>query len=241
MRIEIENLCKTFDGRTMVLRNIDYHDDIETLALIGRSGCGKSTLLRILGGLIPASEGHVLLDGDMAIENEEYRKKVGFVFQQGGLFTHLSAIENIALPLVKVHELSKAQAQTRAAELITRFGLINEADKKPAQLSGGQKQRVSIARAIAPKPKILLLDEPTSALDPEHTTEVLNMIRELKDERLAFIIATHEMGFAYHACDKVVFLSGGEILEHGESNDVFSKPKTQELKIFLSKLLEWKV
>jgi len=224
-----------------VLRNISYHDDIRAVALIGRSGCGKSTFLRILGGLIPASEGAVRVDGEAATDSEEYRKKIGFVFQQGGLFSHLSALDNITLPLEKVHGLSQAQAQAKGYELLSRFGLENEAVKKPAQLSGGQKQRVSIARAIAPKPKLLLLDEPTSALDPEYTTEVLDMIRELRDEHLTFIIATHEMGFAYHACDKVLFLSDGEILEHGESGQVFAEPETRELKEFLSKMLEWKV
>jgi len=241
MRLEIKGLCKSFDGERMALRDIDYIGDIETLALIGRSGCGKSTFLRILGGLIPASSGLVFLDGEAATDSEEYRKNIGFVFQQGGLFFHLSAIENITLPLIKVHGLSNEEAQDRAGELLSRFGLTHEAGKKPAQLSGGQKQRISIARAVAPKPKILLLDEPTSALDPEYTTEVLDMIRELKDERLSFIIATHEMGFAYHACDKLIFMDEGNILEHGDSKEIFTAPNTRELKEFLSKLLEWKV
>ena len=241
MRLDIKGLCKTFDEKSVALKDIDYQDDIETLALIGRSGCGKSTFLRILGGLIPASQGTVLLNGEAAAETVEYRKNMGFVFQQGGLFFHLSAMENITLPLEKVHGLSKEQARERALTLLERFGLTNESDKMPSQLSGGQKQRISIARAVASKPKILLLDEPTSALDPEYTTEVLNMIRELKDERLSFIIATHEMGFAYHACDKLIFMNEGSILESGESKDVFAEPKTKELQEFLSNLLEWKV
>jgi len=145
------------------------------------------------------------------------------------------------LPLTKVHGLSKEQAETRAHELLERFGLTDEADKKPSQLSGGQQQRIAIARAVAPKPKMLLLDEPTSSLDPEYTTEVLNMIQELKKENLSFIIATHEMGFALHACDKVAFLCEGRIVEYGLSKEVFMKPETSELKLFLSKLLEWKV
>ena len=241
MKLEINNLFKSFDGKAMVIQDISFQDDIKTLALIGRSGCGKSTLLRILGGLIPSSSGTVLLDGEAAADSENYRKKIGFVFQQGGLFSHLSAEENITLPLIKVHGFSKEQARERAYSLLNRFDLRNEADKKPSQLSGGQKQRVAIARAVAPKPKILLLDEPTSALDPEYTTEVLNMVRELKNEKMSFIIATHEMGFALHACDKVIFLNDGKILEHGESKQVFMSPQTPELQGFLSKLLEWKV
>ena len=241
MRLEIKDLCKSFDGKRMALKDVNYSDDVETLALIGRSGCGKSTFLRILGGLIPAMSGLVRLGGEEAKDSEDYRKNIGFVFQQGGLFMHLSAIDNITLPLEKVHGLTKEQAKDRAGELLTRFGLLSEAEKKPAQLSGGQKQRISIARAVAPKPKMLLLDEPTSALDPEYTTEVLDMIRELKDERLSFIIATHEMGFAYHACDKLIFMNEGTILESGESKEIFKEPKTGELAGFLSKLLEWKV
>jgi len=241
MRIELRNICKTFDDKNLVLNDISFCDDITTLALIGRSGCGKSTLLRILGGLITASEGVILLDGEKACDSENYRKKIGFVFQQGGLFSHLSAQENITLPLIKVHGLPREQAQDRADDLLKRFGLTKEADKKPAQLSGGQTQRVAIARAVAPKPKILLLDEPTSSLDPEYTTEVLNVIRELKSEGLHFIIATHEMGFALHACEKVVFLNDGKFSEYGESDKVFMKPQTGELKEFLSKMLKWKV
>ena len=241
MRIELKNLFKTFDGKNQILNGINFNDDITTLALIGSSGCGKSTLLRILGGLISSSNGEVLVDGEAACDNENYRKKIGFVFQHGGLFSHLSARENITLPLIKVHGLSKEKAEERANELLTRFGLIRESDKMPSQLSGGQKQRIAIARAVAPKPKIMLFDEPTSSLDPEYTTEVLNMIRELKNEGLHFIIATHEMGFALHACDKVVFLNNGNFLECGESQKVFMNPESRELKVFLSKLLEWKV
>ena len=241
MIIDVKGLSKTFDGSTPVLNDLNFSADVTTLALIGRSGCGKSTLLRIIGGLIPASKGAVILDGETAADDVNYRKKIGFVFQQGGLFSHISARENITLPLVKVHGLTQKQADSRADELLTRFGLEGEADKRPAQLSGGQKQRISIARAVAPKPKILLLDEPTSALDPEYTTEVLNVIRELKDEELSFIIATHEMGFALHACDKVWFLEYGKIWEYGKSAEVFARPETSELKNFLSKMLEWKV
>jgi len=241
MRIEIKNLFKSYEDDITVLDDIIFDDDVKTLAVIGRSGSGKSTLLRIIGGLIPATSGTVLLDGEKAADNENYRKKIGFVFQLGGLFTHLNARENITLPLIKVHGLSKEQANGRAEELLERFGLRGEAEKKPLQLSGGQKQRIAIARAVAPKPKILLLDEPTSALDPEYTTEVLDMIRELKDENLSFIIATHEMGFALHACDKVAFLKSGRISEYGESQKVFAKPETQALQEFLSNILEWKV
>ncbi len=239
MKIEINNLSKSFDRH--VLDNVNLTDEVKTLALIGRSGCGKSTLLRILGGLIAQSSGTALLDGVAVSDSAEYRRKIGFVFQHAGLFSHLSAIENITLPLIKVHNLFENEANSRAMELLERFGLALEANKLPSQLSGGQKQRVSIARAVAPKPKILLLDEPTSALDPEYTTEVLNVINELKSEDLSFIIATHEMGFALHSCEKLAFMDESKISEYGESKVLFNNPQTDELKTFLSNILQWKM
>ncbi len=241
MNIELKSLSKHFEDNKPVLKNISLTDDIKTLALIGRSGCGKSTLLRILGGLIEPSSGEVWLDNDRVRDSEMYRKNIGFVFQLGGLFRHLTAKQNITVPLVKVHGLSKDEADRRADELLSRFGLADEAHKKPGKLSGGQQQRIAIARAVAPKPKILLLDEPTSALDPEYTTEVLSMINELKNEGLGFIIATHEMGFAIHACEKIAFLNDGNIAEYGKAKEIFESPKTGEFKAFLSKLLEWRL
>lgn len=245
MRVEIRGLSKQFTENKEILKSIDFCDDIHTLAIIGPSGDGKSTLLRILGGLISPSDGQVWVNGEQIAEEETaltaYRRKIGFVFQQGGLFRHMNALDNIAVPLVHVHGLPKLQAKERAVELLTRFGLLADAYKKPSSLSGGQQQRIAIARAIAPKPQILLLDEPTSALDPEYTTEVLDMINELKQDGMDFIIVTHEMGFARHACEKVAFLYGGKLLEYGYSDTVFTAPKTEELKNFLGKLLEWKI
>ncbi len=240
MKVDLINLTKNYDEKP-VLNSLSLSDDINTLAVIGRSGCGKSTLLRILGGLIEATSGKAMLDNEEVKDSVNFRKKVGFVFQQGGLFKHLTALQNISLPLQKVHGFTKENAEKTALTLINRFGLNSEANKKPLQLSGGQQQRIAIARAVAPRPKMLFLDEPTSALDPEYTTDVLDMINELKSDGIGFIIATHEIGFAIHACEKVVFLNNGNIIEYGESKEVFAFPKTSELKTFLSKLLEWKV
>lgn len=245
MKIKMQGLSKQFDNDKEILKSIDFCDDIHTLAIIGPSGDGKSTLLRILGGLLSPSDGNIWVNDEQIVQEETaltaYRRKIGFVFQQGGLFRHMTALDNIAVPLIYVHGLPKPQAKERAVELLTRFGLYDDAYKKPSSLSGGQQQRIAIARAIAPKPQILLLDEPTSALDPEYTTEVLNMINELKEDGMDFIIVTHEMGFARHACDKAAFLHGGRLLEYGDSDTVFTAPKTEELKSFLSKLLEWKI
>lgn len=240
MKIKLDNLSKDF-GHEPVIDSINLSGDIGSLALIGRSGCGKSTLLRILGGILSASKGQAWIDGKLAEDASSYRKNIGFVFQQNGLFHHMTALENIALPLEKVHGMSKEEASYRANSLLKRFGLDQGAYKRPMELSGGQQQRVAIARAVAPKPEILLLDEPTSALDPEYTSEVLSMVNELKNEGMVFIIATHEMGFALHACEKIAFLEKGRLLEYGNSSELFRSPKTENLKIFLSKLLAWSV
>ena len=243
MKIEFQGLTKQYDQEHIVLKPMDFSDDIHTLAIIGPSGGGKSTLLRILGGLLLPTAGRVAVGGEELPADEgalqKYRQRLGFVFQQGGLFRHLSAIENIALPLEKVHGYTRQEACRRAEELLERFGLGGDGRKKPGALSGGQQQRVAIARAVAAKPKLLLLDEPTSALDPEYTNEVLDVINELKNEGMDFVIVTHEMGFARHACEKVAFLCEGSLLEYGDSASLFSHPNTQQLDRFLSRLLEW--
>lgn len=216
MKVKFQNLSKQYEPGQIILNPMDFEDEVHTLAIIGPSGGGKSTLLRILGGLIAPTEGRLWIDGEEIIQNEasllQYRKKIGFVFQQGGLFRHMNARDNIAVPLEQVHGYSRAESLNRAMELLERFGLKEDAEKKPAALSGGQQQRVAIVRAVAARPKLLLLDEPTSALDPEYTTEVLDVIRELKEEGMRFIIVTHEMGFARHACDKAAFLCEGSLM-----------------------------
>lgn len=244
MRIRMEGLCKGFDG-VQVLNDVSLDDDVSALAIIGPSGGGKSTLLRILGGLLAPDAGSLFVDGVRVSFAErdltKYRRGLGFVFQDGGLFCHLSARENVALPLRVVHGVSADEAEERAMSLLSRFGLRGQEGKRPAQLSGGQRQRVAIVRALAARPQLLVLDEPTSALDPEYTTEVLDMVRDLKSEGVRFVIATHEMGFARHACEKVAFLCDGGLLEYGESGRVFGSPETPELKRFLGKLLEWRL
>ena len=239
MRVELSHLSMAFDG-TEVLHDITFDEEVSALAIIGPSGGGKSTLLRIIGGLLVPTGGTLAVDGVPVPTGEaalrDYRATLGFVFQDGGLFHHLTAQENVALPLRVVHGV---EASDRAHDLLERLGLADSAAKRPAQLSGGQKQRVAIARALAARPRLLLLDEPTSALDPEFTTEVLDVVRDLKEAGTRFIIVTHEMGFARHACDTVAFLYGGRLLEHGPSERLFDNPRTPELKRFLSRLLEW--
>lgn len=225
MKLELTGLSKSFDSQH-VLGPVDFAGDIDTLAVVGPSGSGKSTLLRIVGGLLSPTAGRVLMNGNEVLQDEKslmsYRRGIGFVFQQGGLFRHMTARQNITVPLVRVHGLSQAEADERADALLTRFGLLSQAHKRPQSLSGGEQQRIAIARAIAPRPKLLLLDEPTSALDPEFTTEVLDMINELKADGMRFIILTHEMGFARHACEHIAFLAEGRLCEYGSSAQHFT-------------------
>ena len=242
MRISLDHLCKSFDGAE-VLHDITFDEEVSALAIIGPSGGGKSTLLRIIGGLEAPTSGTMAVDGSPVSFDEAslraYRATLGFVFQDGGLFHHMTALENVALPLRVVHGASSDEADDRARELLVRLGLEDSLAKRPAQLSGGQKQRVAIARALAARPRLLLLDEPTSALDPEFTTEVLDVVRNLAEAGTRFIIVTHEMGFARHACDHVAFLYDGRLLEYGDAARLFDHPETPELTRFLSRLLEW--
>ena len=237
MKIEFYGLSKQFDQDRTVLKPMDFSDDIHTLAIIGPSGGGKSTLLRIIGGLILPSSGRLYVDGIEVQPDEkvlqQHRKKLGFVFQQSGLFRHLSALDNIVLPLVEVHGYSKIKAEQRAMELLTRFGLTSDIDKKPSALSGGQQQRVAIARAIATNPEIIFFDEPTSALDPELTGEVLSVMRDLANEGMTMLVVTHEMGFARTVSNKVIFMEDGVIVEQGSSKEFFENPKEERTKAFL--------
>ena len=226
--LEIRHLSKSF-GKHVVLKDIDFQVDTgDVTCIIGASGSGKSTLLRCINMLETPTTGEILYHEkditDHGVNVPAYRSRVGMVFQSFNLFNNMTVLDNCMVGQTKKQKKGKEDAR-----------------KKPAALSGGQQQRVAIARAVAAQPKLLLLDEPTSALDPEYTTEVLNVIRELKEEGMRFIIVTHEMGFARHACDKAAFLCEGSLLEYGESAQLFAHPETEQLQRFLGKLLEWNV
>jgi polar amino acid transport system ATP-binding protein len=244
MKLNINNLTKSFNDK-VVLKNISIElENCHSLAIIGPSGGGKSTLLRILAGLQKPSSGEIYIN-DVKVpstekELHEYRKTIGVVFQALNLFPHITALENIVLPLVNVHGYKRQKAVQLADELLHRFQLEEHKNKKPSQLSGGQQQRAAIARALAIDSKFLLFDEPTSALDPELTSEVLDMINELEGQKKDLILVTHEMGFARQSCDYIVFIADGQVLEHGNSKNLFDSPKTPELKNFLNKILEWR-
>jgi polar amino acid transport system ATP-binding protein len=243
MRLELTHIHKTYGDHAAINDLSLMIPEMRTIAIIGPSGSGKSTLLRIIAGLEVPDGGCLSLDGDTVPFEEKtlllYRRGIGVVFQSFNLFPHLSALQNITLPLEKVHGYASGEAETYAMRLLSRFQLEGHARKMPAELSGGQKQRVAIARAVAIKPRLLLLDEPTSALDPEITVEVLDLISELREEGRPLLIVTHEIGFARKAADQVVFLHAGRVLEYGEANELFEKPKTPELRVFLGKVLRY--
>ncbi len=243
MKLRLANLDKSFDGHRVLDQVTLALNEVQTLVLIGPSGGGKSTLLRILAGLEYPDAGTVELDGE-PLQFEEaslrrHRRTIGTVFQTFNLFPHLTALQNITLPLEKVHGYPAADAAEVAHQILRRFQLEAHARKRPAALSGGQRQRVAIARAVAIKPRLLLFDEPTSALDPEMTAEVLDLIRELRDEGRELILVTHEMGFARRIADQVALLAGGRIAEVGPVAQVFDNPQTQQSQDFLARVLKY--
>ncbi|MFM8644425.1 MAG: amino acid ABC transporter ATP-binding protein, partial [Actinomycetota bacterium] len=204
------------------------------------SGSGKTTLLRCVNLLEQIDDGAVLLDGDelsaVGRDPNPIRRRVGIVFQSFNLFPHMSVLRNITLALTTVLGLSSGDADTRAAELLARFGLAEKAGVYPDQLSGGQQQRVAIIRALAMQPDVLLLDEITSALDPELVGEVLDVVRELKGSGITLLIATHEMAFAREISDRVCFLHAGSVAEIGAPSQMFSAPQDERTKQFLRRV-----
>lgn len=243
MRIKISSLSKNF-GSHQALAELSLDlEAVHTLVLIGPSGGGKTTLLRILAGLETPDSGEVQLNGARMRFDEQnllrHRRSVGVVFQAFNLFPHLTALENITLPLEKVHGYAADAARGVGMQLLTRFQLSTHAEQKPAALSGGQRQRVAIARAVAVKPRVLLFDEPTSALDPEMTAEVLDMIRQLRAEGQDLVLVTHEMGFARVVADRVAFLAQGRILECGAADKIFAAPETESCRRFLATVLKY--
>lgn len=243
MNISLNSVVKAF-GSQRVLDSVGWTADFDhALALIGPSGGGKSTLMRLLAGLDTPDSGSVSIDGVELPRDEDglraHRRGTGIVFQSFNLFPHLSALENVMLPLVHVHGVPRRDAADIAASLLERFRLKDQGHKQPALLSGGQRQRVAIARALAHSPGLLLLDEPTSALDPEMTSEVLDLIAELRDSGQRIILVTHEMGFARHTADVVAFVDRGGIPESGPAAEFFSNPKEPETRRFLEKILKY--
>ncbi|EGT0643509.1 amino acid ABC transporter ATP-binding protein [Citrobacter braakii] len=241
--VELRNVIKQFDTHT-VLNGVSLSvEPGEVVTILGPSGSGKSTLIRLINQLESLSGGEIFID-DKPISQlrgaalRQLRSRIGFVFQQFNLYSHLTAHQNISLALEYVHGWNKAAAARRALELLYQVGLAEKASAYAAQLSGGQQQRVAIARALASSPQILLFDEPTSALDPEMIGEVLQVMKNLAHSGITMIVVTHEMHFAREIADRVVFIDGGEILEMAAPEDFFTRPQHPRTQRFLKKVLD---
>ena len=238
---EIKQLCKSF-GPTKVLDHIDATiRQGEVVVIVGPSGSGKSTFLRSLNLLEMPTSGEILFEGkeitDPKSNLNQYRQKIGMVFQHFNLFANKTILENMTLAPIKVLKKSRAEAEKEAMELLARVGLAEKANAYPAQLSGGQKQRVAIVRALAMNPDILFFDEPTSALDPELTGEILKVIKDLAAEHMTMVIVTHEMNFAKNVSDHLIFMDNGYIAVEGTPEEVFGS-SNERMKEFLGKFSE---
>lgn len=247
--LEVKGIKKSF-GRTKVLKGIDFDlQKGEVLSIIGSSGSGKTTLLRCINFLEFADEGTISVNGeviydgvkDKKIKDKELKAKrmhFGLVFQDFNLFPQYSVLKNLTLAPLLLNLGSKEELEKQAKNIIARVGLSDKIDFYPCQLSGGQKQRVAIARALMLNPDILCFDEPTSALDPELTGEVLNVIKNLKDEGSTMIVVTHEMEFAKNVSDKIIFMADGVVEEMGTPQQIYENPQSEKTKAFLANSLE---
>ena len=229
-------------GDLHVLRGIDLtvaHGEV--LVIIGPSGSGKSTFIRTLNRLEEHQRGRIVVDGielSSDVRNiAAIRSEIGMVFQQFNLFPHLTVLENVTLGPIRVRGWTRERAESEARELLERVGIPEQAAKFPLQLSGGQQQRVAIARALAMQPRVMLFDEPTSALDPELISEVLDVMQELAASGMTMLVVTHEMGFARHVADRLVFMDEGLIVEQGPPSQIFEAPEQERTKRFLAQIL----
>jgi polar amino acid transport system ATP-binding protein len=248
--VQIEKVNKYF-GSLHVLKDIDLTvARNEAVVIIGPSGSGKSTLLRCINHIEKINSGRISVNGRLIgyyekngrlVEDSEkniaqHRAEIGMVFQRFNLFPHLTAWENIIEAPTNVRKIPREEAEADAKRLLERVGLLEKRDKYPNQLSGGQQQRIAIARALAMKPSLMLFDEPTSALDPEMIGEVLDVMKELAHE-ITMLVVSHEMGFARAAANRIIFIDEGRIIEDTTPDDLFSNPREERTKTFLSKIL----
>lgn len=240
--LQLKNIKKSF-GSNKVLDGVSFGvDKGDVIVIIGPSGTGKSTLLRCVNMLTPPDSGQVIVDGtdltQKGVNLSNERQKIGMVFQHFALFTHLRAIDNVAIGLKKVRNMKEKEAHEKAIYELERVGLADHKDKYPAELSGGQKQRVGIARALAMDPLLMLFDEPTSALDPELIGEVLTVMKNLAEEGMTMLCVTHEMGFAKSVSNEIIFMEKGNIVEMGPPKKMFENPENERTQSFLHKISE---
>ena len=241
--IQTVKLNKYF-GDKHVLKDIDFKvRRREVVALIGPSGSGKSTLIRCLNALEKATSGEIYIQGEklnasLSVKQlSPLRRELGMVFQNFNLFPHMTVLQNVIEAPLLVRKMSREQAVELGERLLTKVGLLEKKDVYPSRLSGGQKQRVAIARALAMQPRALLFDEPTSALDPELVGEVLKVMKDLAYEGSTMVVVTHEMQFARDVSDRVIFMSDGIIVEQGDPEELFKKPKEKRTQLFLERVL----
>jgi len=240
--VQLDGVHKSFDGNH-VLKGIGLSvSPHEVVCLIGASGSGKSTLLRCVNLLEEIDAGRILLDGEditaVGVDVNRVRRSIGIVFQSFNLFPHMTVLRNVTLGPTEALAVPHNEADKQATELLERFGLADKRSDYPDRLSGGQQQRVAIVRALAMRPKLMLLDEVTSALDPELVAEVLEVIRELAQGGMTMVIATHEMGFARDIANRVCFLDAGVILEEGPPDRIFSAPENPRTQQFLQRIID---
>lgn len=238
--LSVRNLYKKFEG-VEVLKNVSFNlHEKEVLVIVGPSGAGKSTLIRCINRLEEPTKGEIIFNGNKIDNKTDYnklREKIGMVFQKFNLFLHLTAIQNITLPLKIVKKKSEKEAYNIAIEYLRKVGLKDRANHYPIQLSGGEQQRVAIARALSLEPKIMLFDEPTSSIDIELIKDVLDVMKNLAKEGMTMVVVSHEMGFAKEVGDRILFMDKGEIIEENNPEDFFRNPKTERAKQFLSKII----
>lgn len=244
--IEVKHLYKEFNtgkaGREEVLSDIsvDFYEG-DVAFIVGPSGAGKSTFLRCLNRLETATKGEIFFEGvnicDEKVDIDRHRQKMGMVFQQFNLFPHLSVMSNLTIGPMKLQGLSKEEAEEKAIKLLRRVKLEERASSYPNQLSGGQKQRIAIARSLCMEPDVMLFDEPTSALDPEMVGEVLEVMRELAEDKMTMLVVTHEMAFAKEVANRILFMADTQILEENDPVNFFDNPQNERLKAFLDKMI----
>ena len=240
--IKTENLCKFYGEKIHALENVNVEiKKGEVVVVIGPSGSGKSTFLRSLNMIEPATSGKVIFDGvdimSAKVNINLHRQRMGMVFQHFNLFPHMTILRNMTIAPMKLLKQSKAEAETKAMELLKRVGLDDRAGAYPSQLSGGQKQRVAIVRALCMNPDVMLFDEPTSALDPEMVGEVLSVMKQLAEEGMTMVVVTHEMGFAKEVSNRILFRDEGKMLDDGSPEQIFNNPQNERTKDFLRKVL----
>tara|TARA_X000000368_G_scaffold333803_1_gene271162 strand:+ start:26 stop:754 length:729 start_codon:yes stop_codon:yes gene_type:complete len=237
--LSIKNL-NVFYEKFHAVKDIDLSlNEGEIFVICGPSGSGKSTLIRAIAGLEKPKSGEILINNKAMNEKEVLNKNIfGMVFQQFNLFPHLSILENITLPLMKVKKISKSESIEIAHGVLSKVKILDQKDKHPSKLSGGQQQRCAIARSLAMNPKIMLFDEPTSALDPEMINEVLDVMTDLASAGMTMIIVTHEMGFAKKIANKIILMDNGEIIENNTPDNFFNNPDTERTKSFLNQVLQ---